>query len=246
MKKAPLVAIPLVLFSLLVIFLFKGLFSDPRELDSQVQDKTLPAFSLPDLMKPEVTYTPEDLKGKVTILNVWGVWCVTCAVEMPYLTQLKNEQNVHIVGLYFDQDLDPDFGTKTLSRVQQEVTDMLSRYGNPYAYNIFDVYRDTSLDLGVTGAPEHFVIDAEGIIRMHHIGDINERVWNSKLARYTKLVAEASGKTGNDKKVDVDAVMASEPTCRTRLMKRIIRARKCTGRNDYVIDDLSHDSLLKP
>lgn len=212
MKKAPLVAIPLVLFSLLVIFLFKGLFSDPRELDSQVQDKTLPAFSLPDLMKPEVTYTPEDLKGKVTILNVWGVWCVTCAVEMPYLTQLKNEQNVHIVGLYFDQDLDPDFGTKTLSRVQQEVTDMLSRYGNPYAYNIFDVYRDTSLDLGVTGAPEHFVIDAEGIIRMHHIGDINERVWNSKVGPlYNKLVAEASGKTGNDKKVDVDAVMASEP-----------------------------------
>ena len=96
MKKAPLVAIPLVLFSLLVIFLFKGLFSDPRELDSQVQDKTLPAFSLPDLMKPEVTYTPEDLKGKVTILNVWGVWCVTCAVEMPYLTQLKNEQNTNL------------------------------------------------------------------------------------------------------------------------------------------------------
>ena len=96
MKNAPLVAIPLVLFSLLVIFLFKGLFSDPRELDSQVQDKTLPAFSLPDLMQPDVTYTPEDFKGKVTILNVWGVWCVTCAVEMPYLTRLKNEQNVHI------------------------------------------------------------------------------------------------------------------------------------------------------
>ena len=63
MKKMSLVAIPLVLFSLLVIFLFKGLFSDPRELDSQVKDKTLPAFSLPDLMQPDVTYTPEDLKA---------------------------------------------------------------------------------------------------------------------------------------------------------------------------------------
>lgn len=99
-------------------------------------------------MQPEITYEPADLKGEVTILNVWGVWCVTCAVEMPYLTHLKQEENVHIVGLYFDQDLDPDFGTKTLTRVQQEVTDMLSRYGNPYAFNIFDVYRDTSLDLG--------------------------------------------------------------------------------------------------
>lgn len=193
MKKAPLVAIPLVLFLLLVVFLFKGLFSDPRELDSQVKDKTLPSFSLPDLMQPDITYTPEDFKGQVTILNVWGVWCVTCAVEMPYLTKLKNEENVHIVGLYFDQDLDPDFGTKTLTRVQQEVIEMLGRYGNPYAFNIFDVYRDTSLDLGVTGAPEHFVIDADGIIRMHHIGDINERVWNNKIGPlYKALVLEAS------------------------------------------------------
>lgn len=199
MKKAPLVAIPLVLFLLLVVFLFKGLFSDPRELDSQVKDKTLPPFSLPDLMNPDTTYTPEDLKGQVTILNVWGVWCVTCAVEMPYLTQLKNEQGVHIVGLYFDQDLDPDFGTKTLTRVQQEVVEMLSRYGNPYAFNIFDVYRDTSLDLGVTGAPEHFVIDASGIIRMHHIGDINERVWRTKIGPlYEKLRNESLNDLANE------------------------------------------------
>ena len=193
MKKTSLVIVPLVLFTLLVVFLFQGLFSDPRALDSQVQDKPLPAFRLPDLMQPDVTYTPESLVGEVTILNVWGVWCVTCAVEMPYLTALKNEQGVKFVGLYFDQDLDPDFGTKTLNRVQQEVSDMLSRYGNPYAFNIFDVYRDTSLDLGVTGAPEHFVLDAQGIIRMHHIGDINERVWETKIGPlYRQLLAEAN------------------------------------------------------
>jgi cytochrome c biogenesis protein CcmG/thiol:disulfide interchange protein DsbE len=56
---------------------------------------------------------------------------------------------------------------------------------------------------------------------MHHIGDINERVWNSKVGPlYTKLVAEASGKTGNDKKVDVDAVMASEPTLSNTLNEK--------------------------
>lgn len=191
MKKLPLVAIPLVLFTLLVLFLFQGLFSDPRELDSQVKGKPLPEFSLPDLMKPDVIYTPEVFEGDVTILNVWGVWCVTCAVEMPYLTQLKNEQGVKFVGLYFDQDLDPDFGTKTLSRVQQEVTQMLARFGNPYDFNIFDVYRDTSLDLGVTGAPEHFVIDHNGIVRMHHIGDINERVWQNKVGPLYYQLVEA-------------------------------------------------------
>lgn len=191
MKKTGLFIIPLVIFLALVVFLFQGLFSDPRALDSQVQDKVVPDFSLPDLMQPDVVYTPDVFKGKVTILNVWGVWCVTCAVEMPYLTELRNEQQVNFVGLYFDQDLDPDFGTKTLSRVQQEVTSMLSRYGNPYQYNIFDVYRDTSLDLGVTGAPEHFLIDSRGIVRMHHIGDINPRVWETKVGPlYRKLLTE--------------------------------------------------------
>ena len=145
MKKAPLVVIPLVLFSMLVIFLFQGLFSDPRELDSQVKGKPLPEFTLPDLMQPDTTYTPDSLKGEVTIVNVWGVWCVTCAVEMPYLTQLKNELGVKFVGLYFDQDLDPDFGTKTLTRVQQEVTSMLRRYGNPYAFNIFEIFAKNCL-----------------------------------------------------------------------------------------------------
>ncbi|MEG3768429.1 redoxin family protein [Alteromonas sp. 14N.309.X.WAT.G.H12] len=190
-KKLVLFLIPLVLFAFLVVFLFQGLFSDPRQLDSQADGKPVPAFSLPDLMDPSKTYDQNVFKGDVTILNVWGVWCVTCAVEMPFLTQLRQEQNVHFVGLYFDQDLDPDFGTKTLSRVQEEVTDMLSRYGNPYRFNIFDVYRDTSLDLGVTGAPEHFLIDSKGVIRMHHIGDINARVWKSKIAPlYQQLLAE--------------------------------------------------------
>lgn len=192
MKKLPVVVLPLILFLGLVVFLFQGLFSDPRELDSLATGKPMPDFSLPDLMAPETTYSPEDFQGEVTILNVWGVWCVTCAVELPYLTELSQQQGVRFVGLYFDQDIDPDFGTKTLTRVQQEVSDMLSRYGNPYAFNIFDVYRNTSLDLGVTGAPEHFVIDAQGIIRTHHIGDMNERVWKNKVGPlYQRLQAQA-------------------------------------------------------
>jgi cytochrome c biogenesis protein CcmG/thiol:disulfide interchange protein DsbE len=105
---------------------------------------------------------------------------VTCAIELPYLEQLKN-QGYRIVGLYYDQDLDPDFGTKTIERVRSEVLNTLAKYGDPYEFNIFDVYRDTSLDLGVTGAPEHFLVDSAGVIRVHHLGDINERVWRNKF-----------------------------------------------------------------
>ena len=174
----------------LIVFLFQGLFSNPREHQSSLLEQQMPEFVLPDLMNIEQSYTQEVFLGKVTLLNVWGVWCVTCAVELPYLKQLQNEGK-HIVGLYFDQDIDPDFGIKTVERVQQEVTAKLSQLGNPYAYNIFDVKRNLSLDLGVTGAPETYLIDKQGKIRVHHIGDVNPRVWNNKFATlYEELTAQ--------------------------------------------------------
>ena len=182
--------VPLVVFVTLVFFLYQGLFSDPRERDSQVLAQPMPTFSLPDLMDPSVIHTNKVFIGQVTLLNIWGVWCVTCAIELPYLTELS-QQGVRFVGLYYDQDLDPDFGTKTLARVQQEVTDTTNQLGNPFEFNIFDVYRDTSLDLGVTGAPETLLIDQQGVIRVHHIGDINPRVWETKFAPlYDELIAQ--------------------------------------------------------
>ena len=189
MKKIALFVIPLVFFVLLLTFLLKGLFSDPRAYKSSLLDKPVPVFNLPDLMQMDVRYNPEVFTGQVTLLNVWGVWCITCAVELPYLKQLRSEGK-RIVGLYYDQDIDPDFGIKTVERIQIEVRDKLAQLGNPYQFNIFDVKRDLSLDLGVTGAPETFLIDQQGIVRLHHIGDINPRVWRNKFAPiYDALIA---------------------------------------------------------
>lgn len=190
MKKSLFFILPLGGFLFIAVFLAQGLFSDPRSRQSTLQDKTLPDFSLPDLMQPATTYTPDLFKGRVTLLNVWGVWCVTCAIELPYLTELSNK-GIRIVGLYYDQDIDPDFGDKDLETVQREVVDTLSRLGNPYEVNILDTLRDYSLDLGVTGAPETFVIDKQGVVRLHHIGDVNPRVWEQKIAPlYQRLSAE--------------------------------------------------------
>lgn len=190
MKKIALYLIPLIAFMGLIIFLYSGLFSNPRDHQSSLLDHPMPEFSLPDLMETDKLYTQAVFADKVTLLNVWGVWCITCAIELPYLVQLRQEGK-HIVGLYYDQDIDPDFGLKTIARVQQEVTDKLQQLGNPYAYNIFDVKRDLSLDLGVTGAPETYLIDQQGKIRLHHIGDINPRVWKNKFAPiYDQLVVQ--------------------------------------------------------
>jgi len=181
MKRLVTFLLPLFLFLGLCIFLFKGLYSDPTQRESEVLAEPFPVFELPDLNDSNKLYTNDIFAEQVTLINVWGVWCVTCAIELPYLTALS-EQGLRVVGLYYDQDLDPDFGIKTITRVRQEVQQMTNRYGNPFSFNIFDVYRNTSLDLGVTGAPETFLVDKDGVIRVHHLGDINPRVWRSKFS----------------------------------------------------------------
>ncbi|ALS99035.1 DsbE family thiol:disulfide interchange protein [Lacimicrobium alkaliphilum] len=187
MKKLTLFLLPLLLFLLISVFLLQGLFSDPRERQSSLLDRPVPEFSLPDVMDESTIYGPQVFKGEVTLLNVWGTWCVTCAYELPFLTELR-QQGVRILGLYYEQDLDPDFGAKSLAQIRRDIDKKLSQLGNPYAFNIFDQQRSLSLDLGVTGAPETFLIDAQGRVRLHHIGDVNERVWQQKfLPLYHKL-----------------------------------------------------------
>ena len=180
--------VPLFLFLGLCIFLYKGLYSDPTVRQSEVLSKPFPAFALPDLSDEKQIHTNDIFTGKVTLINVWGVWCITCAIELPYLTALSNS-GLPVVGLYYDQDIDPDFGTKTLSRIRQEVAQTVGQYGDPFEFNIFDVYRDTSLDLGVTGAPESFLVDQNGVIRVHHLGDINPRVWRQKFSPVMAQIA---------------------------------------------------------
>lgn len=174
--------IPLGLFITLSVFLFSGLFSNPMERESSVLNKPLPAFALPDLQLPEKIWTPDSVKGEPYLLNVWGTWCVTCNAELAYLTELR-EQGVRIVGLYYQQPADAAFGEVfDLAALQQEVALKLEQQGNPYLWNILDKDRTLIFDLGVTGAPETFLIDAQGIIRYHHIGDINPQIWQQKLA----------------------------------------------------------------
>lgn len=174
--------LPLALFLGLALFLLSGLFSNPMERNSATINKALPEFSLPDLMQPEKIWTAEQLKGQPYLLNVWGTWCPTCNAELGYLTQLR-EQGIRIIGLYYDLPADPVFGEVfNLQKLQADVESKLQQRGNPYQFNILDSERKLSLDLGVSGAPETFIVDADGIIRVHHIGDINPAVWQQKLA----------------------------------------------------------------
>ncbi|WP_419569692.1 DsbE family thiol:disulfide interchange protein [Rheinheimera sp.] len=182
--------LPLALFLGLAVFLFSGLFSNPMERESSVLNKPLPVFSLPDLNDPAKSWTADSLKGKPLLLNVWGVWCPTCNAELAYLSELR-EQGVTIVGLYYEQPADAAFGEVfDLARLQQDVALKLSQNGNPYQWNILDKERSLIFDLGVTGAPETFLIDKNGVVRYHHIGDINPQLWQQKLAAQWQALQE--------------------------------------------------------
>jgi len=184
--------IPFVLFIALAAFLFSGLFSDPRQHDSALVSKTLPAFELPDLMAPTQLYNAEKLKGKVYLLNVWGLWCPTCNAELGFLTELR-KQGIDIVGLYYVQPQDSAFGESfDLAKLQQDVLKKLQEQGDPYRLNILDEKRSLIFDLGVTGAPETFLIDAKGQIRAHHVGDINPQNWPALAQQYQALLDEAA------------------------------------------------------
>jgi cytochrome c biogenesis protein CcmG/thiol:disulfide interchange protein DsbE len=181
--------IPLALFLGLAVFLFSGLFSNPRDHGSALVTQPIPVFSLPELNEPTRLVTHQDLKGKVYLLNVWGTWCATCNAELGFLTKLR-QQGINIIGLYYVQPADAAFGEKfEMAALQQEVARKLAEQGDPYQFNIVDEHRSLIFDLGVTGAPETFLVDAQGVIRHHLVGDINEQNWPELSAKYAALTA---------------------------------------------------------
>lgn len=186
--------LPLAAFLLLTAFLFSGLFSDPRRIESALLDKAVPAFSLPDLVEPSQQRTLADLQGRVSLLNVWGLWCPTCNAELAFLTELR-QQGVPIIGLYYVQPVDAAFGDQfNFAQLQKDVARKLTEQGDPYLFNMVDEQRQLIFDLGVTGAPETFIVDRHGVIRYHHIGDINPQNW-PQLAQVIKRIEESDDAT---------------------------------------------------
>lgn len=187
--------IPLALFLGLAVFLFSGLFSNPRDHGSALVTQPMPQFSLPNLTEPNRLMTNADLKGKVYLLNVWGTWCATCNAELGFLTTLR-QQGIEIIGLYYVQPPEAAFGESfDMAALQQEVARKLAEQGDPYQFNMVDEKRSLIFDLGVTGAPETFLVDASGIIRHHLVGDINEQNWPALHTQYQALLAPVANST---------------------------------------------------
>ena len=131
-----IVLVPIMIFA----FFAKVLIQDDDKF-LRFDAKNFPSFQLNDLDGNPVKY--ESLNG-IKLVNVWASWCITCLVEHPYLTKLSDE-NVQIVGLnYKDSD--------------NKASEWLQKHGNPYVFSIYDPRGDLAFDLGVTGAPESYLL----------------------------------------------------------------------------------------
>ena len=158
--------LPLVAFLVLVLLLVRGLSLDPTELPSARLGDRVPAFDLP-LLNTAERRSADDWTGQPALLNVWATWCFSCRVEHPYLLELAG-QGVVIYGLNYKDE-------------PEKAAQWLVDLGNPYTETIVDQSGDFGLDLSVYGAPETYVIDADGIIRHRHVGVVNAQVWTEQL-----------------------------------------------------------------
>lgn len=158
-KRTWLLLIPLALFALLFVFFLRGLELNPREVPSPLINKPAPAFRLPQLADPGASFAPEDMRGRVWLLNVWASWCTSCRQEHPLLVALGRGGEVPVVGLDYKDEPRDGLG-------------MLAQLGDPYVLSAVDRDGRVGIDYGVYGVPETYVIDREGIIRHKHTGPI--------------------------------------------------------------------------
>lgn len=157
-----------VLFAVGLGLLFeRGLDLDPQAMPSALIDQPLPTQQVDTLLGQPGTLS--EIQGPA-LVNVWATWCIACVVEHPYLNELAQRQ-VPIYGLnYKDQD--------------DQAVQWLEEKGNPYQLNFADRDGQLGLELGVTGAPETYLIDAQGRIVLRHQGVVDDRVWEEKFATY--------------------------------------------------------------
>ena len=161
-------AIPLVLFLGLVAFLAIGLGHDPHEVPSPLINKPAPAFKLSQLKDSSKTFSGEEMRGKVWLLNVWASWCISCREEHPLLLQYARSRELPIYGLNYKDKRD-------------DAQSWLAELGDPYVLSVSDLDGRVGIDYGVYGAPETYLIDRNGIIRFKHIGPVTPDVWQKTI-----------------------------------------------------------------
>ncbi len=152
--------IPLAVFALIGGILWSGIGKDPSLLPSALIDRPAPAFSASSLQDENRVISKESLLGTAYLLNVFGSWCISCRHEHPLLMEYARKGEFKIIGLNWND-------------TREDAKRWLAQFGDPYEQIIFDADGRLGIDFGVTGAPESFVISAEGRVLYKFVGPLN-------------------------------------------------------------------------
>lgn len=166
MKKLPLILFVFLAVSL-AFFIHEG--RNPEYQPSAMIGQIVPIFDLPSPVQGIPGFGSWSLQDEPTIVNVFASWCVACRAEQGVLMRAKKESGIKVYGLNYKDKPDA-------------VAAWLSTYGNPYDGIGADVDGRVAIDWGVYGVPETFVVDARGIIRYRHVGDVTDELYRDVLA----------------------------------------------------------------
>jgi cytochrome c biogenesis protein CcmG/thiol:disulfide interchange protein DsbE len=171
-RKARLVfLVPLGIFlALAAVFLIRlEAGGNPEAIPSALVGKVAPEFALQPLEGAERPgFATADLKGAVTVVNVFASWCGPCRIEHPQLIDLARDDRIRMVGINYKD-------------VPDNAVRFLAELGNPYAAIGVDRAGRTAIDWGVYGVPETFVVDRDGVIRLKHVGPIDQRALDDEI-----------------------------------------------------------------
>lgn len=162
---------PLVLLIALVALLgFQGLQEgrDPRDIGSPLVDVAAPEFTLPPTLDSRPGFTTADLRGELSLVNVFASWCAPCQVEHPLLMRLAEAEGLPIYGIAYKNE-------------RAAVRRYLAEAGNPFAAIGHDPQGRVAIEWGAYGLPETYLVDAEGRIRFRHAGPLLPEDVNNKL-----------------------------------------------------------------
>ena len=186
-KRMLMFFMPLVVFALLIVMFFMKLGKPTDVIVSTSIGKPLPAFSLPLLSSPDRVMTNADLPKQPFLLNAWGSWCPTCKIEHPMLLELA-KQGVPMVGINYKDEL-------------PNALAYLDTYKDPFVYSVQDLDGMYGIDLGLTGAPETFVVDAKGVVYQHITGEITQENWQRQIEPCMQELARAGSDEASRAKV---------------------------------------------
>ncbi|TXH72541.1 MAG: DsbE family thiol:disulfide interchange protein [Lysobacteraceae bacterium] len=164
--------LPFAIFLAIAALLAAGVWMSRREgrdaLPSPLIGKPAPEFALPVLHEPQRVVTSKELRGEPYLLNVWGSWCPECQVEHPVITRFAETKRVRVIGYNWKDE-------------RADALAWLERFNNPYWLVLVDEEGGTAIDFGIYGAPETFLVDANGIVRWKHVGALSEEIVRDEL-----------------------------------------------------------------